>query len=199
MVSSFFLQQPERQIVKVSLTSCRPARTHTHMRAYTYASSTRQSRFGFGSKVRVTPLVSLQSSFLLLLLHTLLSPICVPVKLRKNRDSIFFFFFSSSLSRETSFRIYRIFSLHYEHLWKSSNALCFTRTLIIVSWVACCLLIPQVALTESGNWQEISPEVIILLVTRYLFFFFPPLPLFSCSFNVVSNFSLLNLLFTSRK
>lgn len=30
-------------------------------------------------------------------------------------------------------------------------------------------------------------------------FFFPPLPLFSCSFNVVSNFSLLNLLFTSRK
>lgn len=30
-------------------------------------------------------------------------------------------------------------------------------------------------------------------------FFFSPLPLFSCSFNVVSNFSLLNLLFTSRK
>lgn len=29
-----------------------------------------------------------------------------------------------------------------------------------------CLLIPQVALTESGNWQEISPEVIILVVTR---------------------------------
>lgn len=32
-----------------------------------------------------------------------------------------------------------------------------------------------------------------------IFVFFPPLSPFSCSFNVVSNFSLLNLLFTSRK
>lgn len=173
--------------------------THTHARIHIrIVDATISLRFRIESPcytTRVSPI--LLSS--IIITHVVVSPICVPVKLRKNRDSIFFFFFSSSLSRETSFRIYRIFSLHYEHLWKSSNALCFTRTLIIVSWVACCLLIPQVALTESGNWQEISPEVIILLVTRYLFFFFPPLPLFSCSFNVVSNFSLLNLLFTSRK
>ena len=162
-VVSFILQQPERQVVKVSqcLTSCRLNRVITNAIAPNLRTivPSPHSLHPFFCFTRI--FVIRDSTLSEVLYHGISNIPCgfhdrFLFNFSRNFPPLPFWHFLYSYIRVASAnRIWRWSSVHASH--ENTNY----RQLSGV-----CLLIPQVALTESGNWQEISPEVIILVVTR---------------------------------